>query len=151
LAIIPYRINRRTQLRRILWEHFELVILGVMFSLLIVTNMFWIAVFLPYGVVTWFVTAQILYWWASPRWNARFPRITKSMLRGEISKLNRLLIRKNEIIKGYFKAIEWHQEEFKRLRLEIENLKEELAEIEEARTLVEELPESFLEEELLEL
>ena len=45
------------------------------------------------------------------------------MLKGKISNLNRLIIQKNTIIKGYFKSIEFYQEENRRLKMEIESLK----------------------------
>ncbi len=123
MGIAPYRIDVLVQIRKMFWNHFELVILGVMFSILIISNMFWIAVLLPYGIFTWIIVAQIFYWWIGPRWKARFPRVTKSMLRGEIADLKYRLSCKNQVVKGYFKAIEWHQEEFKRLHAEIEELK----------------------------
>lgn len=143
-------MSRFSLIRGTFWNHFELVILGVMFFFLIVTDMFWIAVSLPYGAITLTVTAQILYWWASPRWKVRFPRITKSMLRGEIAELKYRLSVKNRVVKGYFKSLEYHMKENRRLTDEVEALKNELAEVVEARTLVEDLPESFLVDELSE-
>lgn len=102
-----------------LWEHSLLLIIAVHFLILILTDTFWMAVLLPYGPLTWLVTAQILYWWASPRWNARFPRVTKSMLREKISELNRLVTGKNEVIMGYLKTTVHLQEEVRRLKKEI--------------------------------
>lgn len=106
-------------LRKMFWNYGELWVIVVMFLVFILTNTFWVAILPPWAYVTWPVTAQIFYWWASPRWNDRFPRVTKSNLRGEISRLNHQLLSKDEIIKGYFKVVMNLQEEVRRLKKEI--------------------------------
>lgn len=106
-------------LRKILWEHFLLLVIAGMFLGFILTNKFWMAILPPWGYVTWPVTAHILYLWAGPRWNARFPRVTKSMLREKISELNRLVAGKNEVIMGYIKTTVHLREEVRRLKKEI--------------------------------
>lgn len=119
MGVIPERISRISQVRGILWDYWGLCLVGTIFSVYFLLNQFWIAVLPPYGYITWPVVAQILYWWISPLWRARYPIKTKSMLRGEVADLKYKLSRKKLVVKQYSKTVMNLLEEIKRLKKEI--------------------------------
>jgi len=119
MGIVPQRrMSRRSRVWKILWFNGELFIIGIAFIIALFTNTFWIMVLPPFGYVTWAIIAQIVYMWASPKWMAKHPRVTKGMLRGEIADLRYKLNRKNFVVKGYSETVMNLLEEVKRLKKE---------------------------------